>query len=337
MQENGLKIKTIKIKMKKLPLLLLAFSLFNFSCSSDDSGTPVTPEPEIPEVTDDFKFLSVNSAGKIFEIGNNTGYTETIGHITSQANLLMLSTICNVGSKIYAIESSYVPAPNILTIYDKVTKTTTTQQLTLPTTITTLMNDPFITNLEYNGSEFIAIVSDNMSSHNPPRMISINPQNYQTTDLEISFTQRDVISTELINNKLYVSTQQGLLEINLTTKTITELQANGTQIVATRLAKISNTRLALMCFVPGVVNGVKPFEYNLTNNTLTEKATGNVAGVGHPSGASIFHNDQYLNLVFTTESKFGISKINYEINQAQFVELNHDLIGSNAIIVDILE
>lgn len=321
--------------MKKLPLLLLAFSLFNFSCSSDDSGTtPVTPEPE---VTDDFKLLSVNSAGKIFEIGNNTGHTETIGHITSQANLLMLSTMCNVGSKIYAIESSYVPAPNILTIYDKVSKTTATQQLTLPTSITTLMNDPFITNLEYNGSEFIAIVSDNMSSHNPARMISINLQNYQITDLEINFSQRDVISTELINNNLYVSTRQGLLEINLATKTVTELQANGAQIIATRLAKIGNTKLALMRFVPGVVNGTKPFEYNLTNNTLTEKAVGNVAGVGHPSGGSLLHNGEYLNLVFTNDSKFGVSKINYETNQAQFVVLNHDVIGSNAIIVDILQ
>ncbi|TPD67230.1 hypothetical protein [Flavobacterium microcysteis] len=321
--------------MKKISLLLLAFSLFNFSCSSDDSGsTPVTPEPE---VTDDFKFLSVTSEGKIFEIGNNTGHTESIGQITSQHNLLMLPTMCNIGSKIYTMEAS-AAEPNILVIYDKITKTTTTQQITLPASISSTMREPLIASLKYNGSELIAIVGENMPTNaSSNKIISINLQNYQTTDLEIDIFQLSMTSTELINNNLYVSTREGLLEINLTTKTVRELQANGTQIAATRLAKISNTKLALMRFVPGVVNGVKPFEYNLTNNTLIEKEAGNVSSVGHPSGASVFHNGQYLNLIFTAGSKFGISKINYETNQAQFVELNHDIVGTNAIIVDILQ
>lgn len=319
--------------MKKLPLLLLALiSLFGLSCSSDDTVTP--------EIIDDYKLLSVTSEGKIFEIGNNSGETHSIGQITNQANLIMLPTICNIGSKIYALEASYVPAPNILIVYDKSNGTTSTQQLILPASVASTMTDPFITNLEYNGSEIIAIVSENMPNDSRPnKIISINPQNFQTTDLNISFFQRTLSSTELIGNKLYISTRtEGLLEVDLSLKTVTELQAGSIQINATRLVKVSNTKLGLMRLnVPQVINGVKPFEFDLSNNALSDKSVGNIFAVGNVTGGTVFYNSEFLNIVYNENSKFGILKINYTNNEREFVELDPNILGSNAIIVDVIE
>lgn len=326
--------------MKKLPILLLTFvSLFSFSCSDSEENPVITPEvPE--EIVDDFKLLSVTSEGKIFEIGNNSGETTTVGQITNVANLIQLSTICQVGSKIYALESSYVPAPNILIVYDKLTGATTTQQLVLPLSVSSTMMDPFITNLEYNGSEIIAVVSENMpNDSHPNKIISINLQNYETTDLNINFFQRTLRSTELIGNKLYISTHsEGLLEVDLTLKTVTELQANGTHVNATRLVKLSNTKLGLMKFgVPQVVNGVKPFEFDLANNTLSDKSAGNYFAVGNVTGGTVFHEEEYLNIVFNENSEFGILKINYANNEREFVPLDPNVLGGNAIILGVNE
>lgn len=320
--------------MKKLTLLLLILvSLFSFSCESSDT----TPEEKI---NDDYKLLTITSEGKVFEIGNNSGKTTTIGQIKNSANLIMLSTICNVGSKIYAFEATYIPQPNILIIYDKLTGITTTKQIILPASLTGTMSDPFITNLEYNGSELVAIVSENQPNDSRPNnIISINIENYQTTDLDINFFQRSLTSTELINNKLYVSTRiDGLLEINLTDKTVKELQASGTtKISATRLAKIDDTKLGLMQLgVPQIVNGVKPVEFNLSNNLLSDKSSENSFAVGNQTGGTIFHNKEYLNLVYNMNSKFGLLKNNYENSTSKFVELNSNLLGGNAIIVDII-
>lgn len=321
--------------MKKLPILFLTLvSLFIFSCENTDK------EVEVPKIVDDYKLLSITSEGKIFEIGNNTGKTTAIGQIINSSNLIMLSTICNVGSKIYALEASYVPSPNILIIYDKLTGTTTTKQLILPASLTATMTDPFITNLEYNGSELVAIVSENQPNNSRPNnIISINLQNYQTTDLDINFFQRSLTSTELINNKLYVSTRvDGLLEIDLTNKTVTELQASGTRINATRLTKLDNTKLGLMKLgVPQVIYGVKPFEFNLSNNLLSDKSSENIFAVGNITGGTFFHDGEYLNLVFNMDSKFGILKNNYENNASKFIELDYNVLGGNAIIVDIIK
>lgn len=318
--------------MKKLPLLLLIFvSLFSFSCESNDT------KPE-EKINDDYKLLSVTSEGKIFEIGNNSGKTTNIGQIKNSANLIMLSTICNVGSKIYSFESTYVPHPNILIIYDKLTGTTTTKQIVFPASLN--MYDALISNLEYNGSELVAIVSENHASENlPNKIISINIENYQTTDLGISFTQSSLTSTELINNKLYVSTRvDGLLEIDLIEKTVKELQASGKTISATRLAKIDNTKLGLMQLgVPQLVNGVKPFEFNLSNNLLSDKYSENTYALGNTTGGTISYNNEYLNLVFGMDSKFGILKINYENNSIKFVELDKNTFGGNAILVDVIK
>lgn len=327
--------------MKKIALFLFtALSLFTVSCGdSDSSEDPITDPVVVPVIADNYKILSVTSEGNIFEIGNNTGNIQAKGHITNQSNLIQLATICNVGSKIYAFESSYIPSPNILLIYDKLTGQTTTHQIVLPTSLTSTMADPFITDVEYNGSELIAIVSENQPNINRPNnIISINLNNYQTTDLNINFFQNTLTSVELISDQLFISTgNKGLLKIDLTLKTVTELQDNGSKINGTRLAKIGTTKLGIMKMgIPQVVNGVKPFEYNLQTNVLTDKSAGEIFAVGNITGASLNYNNEFLNIVFNSQSQLGLLKINYETNTRSFVPLNYSILNANAIIVDII-
>jgi hypothetical protein len=318
--------------MKRISFLISVLVSIGFSsCSNSDESTTIA---------DDYKMLSVTSSGKIFEIGNNTGTTVNIGQITNQSNLIQLASICNVGSKIFCLEASYVPAPNILLIYNKVTNTTSTHQLILPPSITSTMSDPFITNLEYNGSELIAVVSENLPSYtHPNKIISINPLNYQTNDLNIDFFQRTLTSTELINDKLYISTlSEGLLEVDLIQKTVTELQANGASINATRLVKNGTTKLGLMKLgVPQVINGVQPYEYDLSNNSLSDKSEGTIFAIGNITGGTVFKNGEYVNIVFNLNGGFGILKVNHVTNQRKFITLDYNVVGSNCIIIDTLE
>lgn len=321
--------------MKNLkPIFLSALSLLLlFSCvGSDDAPQPVT-------AVDTYKLLTINSEGNILLIGNNTGTLENLGQLPSQSNLLQLATMCHVGSKILTFEASYVPAPNSMRIYDLNLNSFGTFQIVLPASLTSTMNDPFITNMNYNGTELIAIVSDNQPNNtHPNKVISINPQTYQTTDLNIDFYQRTLMSTELINNKLYVGTSSdGLLVIDLTLKTVTEIQQGGTEFNSTKLAKTSNNKLAVMKFgTTPLVNDILPFELDLTSGTFTDKSSGSIFAAGNITGKTFFVNDEYLNFVYNTNSKFGLLKVNYTNNEQEFIEINSYLVGANATIVDII-
>ena len=154
-----------------------------------------------------------------------------------------------------------------------------------------------ISNLKYNGSELIGLVVDEYSN-NPSKIVSIDLENYEVTDLGISFPQKDVFSMELINNDLFLTTKQnGFIKLDLNNSSVTELTDNGNRITGTRLTKISDSKLALMKLISGYVNGIKPFEYDLTNNTFSDKSLGINYFVGSVNGKSFFHNGEVLELV----------------------------------------
>lgn len=316
--------------MKKLTLIFLALtSLFLNSCGGSDENSQNSPN------LSESGLLTVNSEGDVFSLNSITGEKSDIGHITTQSNLIQLATLCTINSNIYAVEASYVPSPNILIVYDQITNATTTHQIILPSSVTSIMVDPFITNMEYNGSEFIAVVSENMPNNTRPnKIITINPVNFQTTDLEIDFFQRSLTSTELINDKLYISTRtEGLLEINLTQKTLTELFDNGAKINATRLAKDGNS-LALMRFgIYQGATGIKPFQYNLTDNVIYDISLGNNFNVGNPTGGTIYLGSEYFNLAFNANGEFGILKIDAFNGEVEFKALNQSNLSPNSIII----
>lgn len=74
--------------------LLLSILILFISCTSSDSND---------NVSDDYKLITVNSEGEIFDIGNNTGEISQIGQINAPNNLLILSSIVNLDSKILSV------------------------------------------------------------------------------------------------------------------------------------------------------------------------------------------------------------------------------------------
>lgn len=346
--------------MKKTSILILTLlSLFMLSsCESDDGTTntnteipeeeePTTEEPE-EEITDDYYLLAVTSEGEVYKIGNNTGEVNQTGQIPTSNNLIMLSTICKVDSKIYAFEVVGYPLQNFL-IYDELTNSTTITQLTFPSSITSVMSGAVISNAKYNGSELIALVVEEYSN-NPAKVVSIDLQSYEVTDLGISFPQKDVVSMELINNDLFVVTaQNGFIKINLDNGSVTELQNNGNRINGTRITKISDSKIAIMSRIPVIINGVKPFEYDLSTNTFSDKSLGNNYGLGNITGKSFFHNGEVLDFVFIENNEEEpnedgsivyhpnyILKANFQTNEIKTVKVLNEQ-RANIVIVGVLE
>jgi len=326
--------------MKKISVFLSVFimSIFALSCGSSDDIIDNNQNIEVPEdeVVDDYNLLSVTSEGDIYKIGNNTGAVNQIGQIPAQHNLIMLSTVCKVDAKIYAFEAIAYPSQTFL-IYDELTNSTTTMQLTFPNSIASVMNGPMFSNLKYNGSELVALVIDEYSN-NPSKVVSIDLQSYEVTDLGISFPQRDIISTELINNDLFLTTRQnGFIKLDLNTGSVTELTDNGNRITGARLTKISDSKLALMKLISGYVNGIKPFEYDLSNDTFSDKSLGINYFVGSVNGKSFFHNGEVLELV-SIENEIGqyILKANYQTNEIKTVKILNEY-EANIVIIGIVE
>jgi hypothetical protein len=321
----------------KVVLIFLSFSLF--SC---ETNTAENQE----EIIDEYYLQAVTSSGKVYKIGNNTGEAAVIAQIPTQHNLLILQSICRVDSKIYAIESSYIPNPNRLIIYDLNQNSTSHVQLVFPNSILSAMSEPFVVTMKHNGSQFLALVVD--TSGNSSRLVAIDDQSFEVTDLGIYFTTMNVTSTVWIENDLFISTMQnGLYKINLSTNSITELLDNGNRIYGTRLSKISNSKLAVLKRINSLMNGVKPFEYDLTLNTFTDKSLGNNYSVGSVYGNSFFYQDEVLDFVFLEEydgtSNDGsivefpshIIKANYTTNEIKTVRLPQR--EDNIIIIGIVE
>lgn len=319
--------------MKKLTFLLAAVTAWLVVCCGD-------PDSPLETVTDDYKILALNAQGNIYEIGNNTGDTENVGHIAEQDNLLIMSTVCKLGTTIYAFESTYVPAPNIMLIYNQTTGVTTTHQMVLPASLTATMNDPFITHMDYDGTKFIAIVSENQpNATHPSKIISINPQTFQATDLNINLFQQTFKSTEVMNNKLYfITSSEGFHAVDLASGSTTELLSNGNRINGTRLVQTGASTLGLLKLIPGPLNA-QLSEYNLAGNTLTDKSAGNTFGIvgGGAMSKAVFHDGHYLNILFNGVVSIGLVKTDYFTNQTSFVPLDHDTITSSSTIIGITQ
>lgn len=327
--------------MKKISISLFVFmlSVFIYSCGSSDDNSDVV-------VVDDYYLQAVTSGGKIYKIGNNTGEATQTGQIPTQFNTIILQSICSVDSKVYAFEGSYFPSPNRLLIYDKLTNTTTFEQIILPPSILSTMGDPFITTMKYNGSKFIAVVVDNMGNTN--KVISINPNTYEVTDLELSFVDMNPISIELINDDLFIATaHNGLHKVNINANSTTELLDNGNRIIGLRIAKMSNSKLIVMKHINSIVNGIKPFEYDLNLSTFSDKSLGNNYAVGNIRGNSFFYNGEVLDLVYlegNDEPSNGggivqfpthLLKVNYQTNNIKTVKVSkHE---ANIVIVGVVD
>jgi hypothetical protein len=329
-----------KIKIKSL---LILCSIFLLSCgSSDDDAATVTPPTggsgsEIPNtpITDTNLLIATTNLGEVFQIGNNTGDITNIGQITREnnASILTMQSFVATDDKIYAIEYLYNPSPtNNLLIYDRQTNTTQIQPLTLPATI--MGDERGFISLVLDGTSLIGILAENvLVTGQPKHIVRIDLQDYSITELGITFTEDAISDMEKIDSKLYVSTWgSGFLEIDLNTNTVT----NNTTINGSRLARVSDTELAIMEVFPNSINGARPGIINLTNQTLTPNAENDTFGLVFVFGSTLYANQTYLNLVVTNDIYFGILKTNFDTGENTLVEVNSTDVDRNMIIVDVV-
>lgn len=316
-----------------LPILLLLFSCDSSDNDSTQNQSQNNNNNQNVVVTDDYKLVSINSEGEIFEIGNNTGLIAQIGQITTQENLLILPSVVNFSEKILSIEA-IAPNPNVIYEYDKTTNTTINLNINIPSSVTSSMNEPFLSAMTFDGNSILAVVNENLpNSTHPSKLVSIDPQTYTVTDLNISFYQVGVTSLLYANNKLYMSTlNNGILEVNLSLKTVTPITTN---IGTTRLAKIDNNTLAYnQLGGTNWVNSMKPYEINLTNNITTDKSQNIFYSIGNITGNGFYTDSEIINLVFKQNNEYGLLKLNYSNDEINFVSVDKNLIGVNSIIIE---
>ncbi|MEZ4853364.1 hypothetical protein [Flavobacterium sp.] len=318
--------------------LLLSILIVFISCdSANEAPTNETNNEnnnnQNEVVTDTYKIVTANSEGKIFEIGNNTGTINQIGQITTQDNLLMLTSFINFNTKIICKEAN-IPLANVIYEYDKATNTTSTINITIPSSVTSTMNEPFLAQMTFDGNSILAVVNENLpNSTHPSKIVAIDPETYTITDLEISFYQVGITSLVYANDKLYMSSlNNGILEVDLNLKTVTQIT---TTVGASTLAKIDNTTLSYTQLGgTNWVNACKPFEINLTNNVVTDKSQNTFYSLGNIYSNGFCTDEEVLNLVFKQTNQFGLLKLNYTTNEVKFVAINQNSISVNAVIID---
>lgn len=317
--------------------LLLSLLILFISCdSSDESSTTnnnTNNNNSNENITDDYKLVAVNSEGGIFEVLNNTGVISQIGQINVPNNLLILSSIVNLDTKILSIDAN-VSNPNVIFEYDKSNNTTTNINLNIPSSVTNSMNEPFLGPMTFDGNSILAVLNENLPNNtHPSKLISIDPQTYTVTDLDISFYQVGINSIIFTNNKLYMSTSNnGILEVDLDLKTVTAITTN---ISTTRLTKINNTTLAFnQLGGTNWINAIKPYEINLTSNIITDKSQNIFYSLGNTIGNGFYTNSEVLNIVFKQNNDYGLLKLNYTTNEIKFVPLDENIIGVNLIIIE---
>lgn len=306
--------------------LLLSIIILFISCSSSD-------EQPNNNISDNYKLITVNSEGKIFEIGNNTGLISQIGQINAPNNLLILSSIVNFDNKILSSEAN-ISAPNVIFEYNKASNTTNNINLNIPSSVISTMNEALLGPMTYDGNSILAVVNENLPNNtHPSKLIAINPQTYTVTDLDISFYQVGITSIIYGNNKLYMSTMNnGILEVDLNLKTVTSISSN---VGTTRLTKIDNTTLAYnQLGGTNWVNAMKPYQINLTNNVVTDKSQNTFYSLGNTAGNGFYINSEVLNIVYKQNNEFGLLKLNYLTDEIMFVSLDKNIVGVNSIIID---
>ncbi|CAM1344958.1 hypothetical protein [Tenacibaculum amylolyticum] len=319
--------------MKNLTLnyLLLLLVVFTLSCESSDNDTTDDPNNEI---TDDYKLVAVSNQGKIYEIGNNTGNIENVAQMNRENNGSILSTNTLIFSqnKIYAIEYVYNPQPiNNLLIFDRQNSTSQVIPLTLPSTING--DERGIIALAWDTNNLIGVLAENVLINNSTKhLITINLQDNSISELGITFNEDTISSMIKINSKLYISTwNEGFLAIDLGANTVN----NWNTINGSRIAKVSNSELAIMQPVAGSINGAKPGILNLSTQTVADKSNGTTYGLMTVFGNTIYKNGNYLNLVVSQSSNsgLGILKTNLNTNQNSIVNIDSNNVDSNLIIV----
>lgn len=330
------------MKNNYLHVLLLVCTILCISCEkSDDNVNPVIASfddwLEVVDNTttlDDLLLIAVGLRGEVVSIGNNSGNVINLGAITMDENNSYLApqTIVATETTIYGVEYAYDASDtNKLLVYDMASNTTQSIPLTFPTTIEG--EQIRIIALEWdNSSNLIALVDEDFYSAGSTRhLVNINLQDYSITEIGVRYNGDIVTSMKKVGNNIYISTwNEGLIEIDLTTNTLNTIN----NINGTRLAQISDTKLAFMQAYGYAIKGVRPSIIDTASQTVTPNFETASIQVEDILGGSVFVNQNYYNLVVGPGVPFGVLRTDFSSDKSILTPVSSLTLTSRIHIVN---
>lgn len=337
-------------------LILLPF-LENCSKSSnppngneDSMGPEQVPDPQDgPNATEDDKvYLVLRNDGDIFEIGNKSGHATLVDQINKRAEFssIIFNAIASTPSKIYICEGENNGPVNYLHMYDPITGLAESQQLDL--TNPAFGGSAVLVSLDWdsNSSKLIGIVTNNSGfPFGSSYVVQIDPDTLEVEYLGIELGTPIIISTTLIDSKLYASSVKSnleefddFLEIDLSAKTMKSLNFQFPHGI-TQLSNNTQNDLLFGYFYANSIselpNSSEPITINSTTGEYMAVSSDTNFASTNFNAKSYFDNLNKIHAsLMSTNEIVGILEYDIEVQATRLIELQNweEIDGRKSII-----
>ncbi|CAN5160972.1 hypothetical protein BH23BAC2_BH23BAC2_21970 [soil metagenome] len=325
-------------------LVVLMVIGFN-SCDTDE----VHPEV-LPDAIDTYKYIALRSDGQLFEVGNHTGKISPVNKIPGIEFVSNLNTLTFSPTNLYIYEHKFPPLQSTIHVYNRTTKTTQTKTISFPKEV--FGEAPGLVSLEWDETNgvLVGLVKEHYESgpNHITRVARIDPVNFEVTSMNIELDRAHVISTQLIENKIYTSTYKpgtgggsnDFFQIDLATGTLTSLELPNMVWPPIHLSK-NNTNNLLFGFLPVAGSTFagegKPVTINPATRQVTNLFPNEMIGNKNFSGRSFFNPGSGEHVDFITSATYnGLFQYNTNTQEVAVTELPlpNDL-SSMVAIVDV--
>lgn len=333
---------------KSLSRWFVIFMVIGFnSCATDE----VEPEPEVlPEAIDTYKYIALRNDGQLFEVGNNTGKISPVNKIPGIEFISTFNAVTSSPTKLYIYEHKFPPLQSTIHVYNRTTKATQTKTISFPEEV--FGEFPGLVSLEWDetNSVLVALVKEHYESgpHNITRVARIDPDNFEVTSMNIEIDRAHIISTQLVEDKIYTSTYKpgtgggsnDFFQIDLATGTLTSLELPNMIWPPIHLSK-NNVNNVLFGFLPtegsSYAGAARPVLINPSTRQVTQLFPNEVIGNKNFNGRSFFNASLGEHVDFITSATYnGLFKYNIDTQKATVTQLPlpNDL-SSLVAIVDV--
>jgi hypothetical protein len=317
------------------------------SCTTDE----VQQEPEVlPNAIDTYKYIGLRSDGQLFTVGNHTGKISPVKKIPGIEFISNFNAVTYSPTNLYIYEHKFPPSQSVIHIYNRTTKTTQTKPISFSEEV--FGEGSGLVSLEWDEANFVLVglVKEYFESgpnHNT-RVARIDPGNFEVTSMNIEFDRAHIISTQLIENKIYTSTYRpgsgggsnDFFRIDLAMGTLTSLELPNMVWPPIHLSK-NNTNNLLFGFLPVAgstfAGEAKPVAINPATRQVTNLLPNEMIGNLNFSGRSFFNPETAEHVDFISSTTyFGLFQYNINTQQTTVTKLTipNDL-SSLVVIIDV--
>ncbi|GGZ86700.1 hypothetical protein [Algibacter mikhailovii] len=324
-------------KVVNLFIFNLIFSSLIYNCSNSNDNIA----DDNSEIVDDSSYLVMRWDGTLFEIGNNTATISTYGSIDgiSSSFSVIYNAVVTTKSSIYIIDREFTAGDSSIIVYNRNTNLSTKTVLDLSNP--SFGDFPVLTTLDWdeNSESLIGIVASNGGyPESISHVIQIDPLSLKVTNLEINLGQKYIISTTLLNSKLFASSVkpsnyqfEDLIEIDLKDKTYKSLNFN----LKNTITKLTSNPLnnLIFCYslgttginpnpdLPLLGNSAEPFILNITNGEYKKLLPDTDTGILSRTSKPFYDESSGNNASFMFTRDFsGIMEYNSENSEITFID-----------------